>query len=135
MTELIPIRKQIYTLACDWWGVESSSCWGRIDKCSISKTPIGGKLLVTNNSKHKATLNRSLTSLGFLTLPNKTSWSSSLRTHQSIWLVLMPRAPDDPRSCQMDGCATSTKIGSWFSRYTCKRHPDRVSGRTIRWFC
>ena len=25
--------------------------------------------------------------------------------------------------------------GSWFSYYTCKRHPDRVSGRTLRWFC
>ena len=25
--------------------------------------------------------------------------------------------------------------GSWFSDYTCKRHPDRASGRTLRWFC
>ena len=25
--------------------------------------------------------------------------------------------------------------GSWFSDYTCKRHADRVSGRTLRWFC
>ena len=35
--------------------------------------------------------------------------------------VLIPHVPGAPRSCQMDGCATSTKIGSWFSRYTCKK--------------
>ena len=35
--------------------------------------------------------------------------------------LLIPRAPGVPRSCQMDGYATSTKIGSWFSRYTCKK--------------
>ena len=52
-----------------------------------------------------------------------------------FWYVLMPRAPGVPRSCQMDGHAISTNIGSWFSRYTCKRRPDRVSGRTLRWFC
>ena len=35
--------------------------------------------------------------------------------------MLIPRAPGVSRSCQMDGCATSTKIGSWFSRYTYKK--------------
>ena len=49
--------------------------------------------------------------------------------------LLIPRAPGVPRSCQMDGRATTTNIGSWFNRYTCKRCPDRVSGRTLRWFC
>ena len=49
--------------------------------------------------------------------------------------MLRPRVPDDPRSCQMDGCTISTNIGYWFSRSTCKKHPDRVSGRTLRWFC
>ena len=49
--------------------------------------------------------------------------------------LLIPRAPGVPRSCQMDGHAISTHKGSWFSRYTCKRHPDRVSGPTLRWFC
>ena len=44
------------------------------------------------------------------------------------WVLLMPRVPNDPRSCQMDGCATSTKIGSWFSRYTCKK----ASGHGVR---
>ena len=47
------------------------------------------------------------------------------------YMMLMPRVPGAPRSCQMDGCATSTKIGPGFSRYTCKRHPDRVSGCTL----
>ena len=50
-------------------------------------------------------------------------------------VLLIPRAPVVPRSCQMDGHAISTHKGSWFSRYTCKRHPDRVSGCTLRWFC
>ena len=52
-----------------------------------------------------------------------------------ISVMLMPHVPGVPRCCQMDGCVTSTFKGSWFSRYTCKRHPDRVSGRTLRWCC
>ncbi|RVX15456.1 hypothetical protein CK203_009050 [Vitis vinifera] len=34
----------------------------------------------------------------------------------------------------MDGRTLSTNIDSWISR-SCKRRPDRVSGRTLRWFC
>ena len=47
---------------------------------------------------------------------------------KASWCLLIPRAPGDPRSCQMDGCATSTNIGSWFSRYTCKK----ASGQGVR---
>ena len=54
---------------------------------------------------------------------------------QIQWLVLRLRVPGDPHSCQMDGRTISTNIGSWFNRSTCKRRPDRVSGRTLRWFC
>ena len=49
--------------------------------------------------------------------------------------VLRLRVPGDPRSCQMDGRTISTNIDSWFNRSTCKRRPDGVSGRTLRWFC
>ena len=49
-------------------------------------------------------------------------------------LVLRPRVPGDPRSCQMDERTILTNIDSWFSR-SCKRRPDRVSRHTLRWFC
>ena len=42
--------------------------------------------------------------------------------------MLSPRAPGDPRSRQMDGCATSTNIGSGLSRYTYKK----ASGQGVR---
>ncbi|RVX20131.1 Lysosomal Pro-X carboxypeptidase [Vitis vinifera] len=48
--------------------------------------------------------------------------------------MLMPRTPGVPRSCQMDGHATSTNTGFLIQLITCKRRPDRVSGRTLRWF-
>ena len=65
-------------------------------------------------------------------------WPSSSVTESAIFPqtapMLRPRVPGDPRSCQMDGHPISTNISSWFSR-SCKRRPDRVSGRTLRWFC
>ena len=35
-------------------------------------------------------------------------------TQNQVAQLLIPRAPGVPRSCRMGGCATSTKIGSWF---------------------
>ena len=65
-------------------------------------------------------------------------WSSSSVIESAIFPqtapMLRPRVPGDPRNCQMDGRTMSTNISSWFSR-SCKRSPDRVSGRTLRWFC
>ena len=65
-------------------------------------------------------------------------WPSSSVTKSAIFpqtaSMLRPRVPGDPRSCQMDGRTISTNIDSWFS-HSCKRHPDRVSGHTLRWFC
>ena len=61
-------------------------------------------------------------------------WSSPSVTESASFPqtapMLRPRVPGDPRSCQMDGCTISTNISSWFSR-SCKRRPDRVSGRTL----
>ena len=52
-----------------------------------------------------------------------------------MYEVLRHRVSGDPRSCQMDRRTISTNIDSWFSCITCKRRPDGVSGRTLRWFC
>ena len=50
--------------------------------------------------------------------------------------MLSPRVSGGPRYCQMDGYAilnTQRVLDS--AVVPAKRHPDRVSGRTLRWFC
>ena len=68
----------------------------------VSDEMLGNMLDVTfaDSSKHDSELHHLGVQIRQLTLPFLGE------------KLLMPRVPDDPRSCQMDGCATSTKIGS-----------------------
>ncbi|RVW94679.1 hypothetical protein CK203_029843 [Vitis vinifera] len=74
-------------------------------------------------STHDELLGRSgLPAMGLLAVP--TANMDAVNTNK----VLMPRAPGVPRSCQMDGCATSTNIGGSRAIITL-RAADRDRGR------
>ncbi|RVW63674.1 hypothetical protein CK203_060779 [Vitis vinifera] len=45
--------------------------------------------------------------------------------------VLRPHVPDDPRSCQMDGCAVLNQ----YRFLILSVYLQKTSGRTLRWFC